>query len=213
VPASAAVTVLRNDLDERMISFSVSTRRKNTSPQPRPCVRRDRFSGENALQWRRVGEQDLENCHGAKACGKVRIGKVRPERQRGFIGPFIATVFPTLLAMAQFHSWQALLAVFIRLNVSQFVVGSYVEPRVSGNVLAISPWVVLFATFLRTYLWGLLGTFIGVPMAHAALSFCDEHRSGRWIADLLGKPSPARTVKLQLLDSVWICSGDFHAFG
>ena len=112
-----------------------------------------------------------------------------------FVGPFIATLFPTLLAMAQFHSWQAVLAVFICLNVIQFVVGSYVEPRVSGNVLAISPLVVLFATFLWTYLWGLFGTFIGVPMALAALSFCDQHPSSRWIADLLGKPDQARSRK------------------
>jgi len=110
-----------------------------------------------------------------------------------FIGPFVATLFPTLLAMAQFDSWQAVLGVFICLNVIQFVVGSYVEPRVSGNVLAVSPLVVLFATFLWTYLWGLFGTFIGVPMALAALTFCDQHPSSRWVADLLGKPLPARS--------------------
>jgi predicted PurR-regulated permease PerM len=109
-----------------------------------------------------------------------------------FIGPFVATVFPTLLAMTQFHSWQAVLGIFACLNIIQFVVGSYVEPRVSGNVFAISPSVVLFTTFLWTYLWGLFGTFIGVPMALAILSFCDQHPSSRWIADLLGKPGPAR---------------------
>jgi len=105
-----------------------------------------------------------------------------------FIGPFIATLFPTLVAMTQFHSWQAALAVFACLNVIQFVVGSYVEPRVSGNVLAISPSVVLFATFLWTYLWGLFGTFIGVPIALAILAFCDQHPSSRWVADLFGEP-------------------------
>jgi predicted PurR-regulated permease PerM len=103
-----------------------------------------------------------------------------------FIGPFIATVFPTLLAMTQFHSWQAVLGVFLCLNVIQFVIGSYVEPRVSGNVLAISPLVVLFATFLWTYLWGLFGTFIGVPITLAIVTFCDQHPSSRWLADLLG---------------------------
>jgi predicted PurR-regulated permease PerM len=114
-----------------------------------------------------------------------------------FIGPFIATVFPTLLAMTQFHSWQAALGVFLCLNVIQFVIGSYVEPRVSGNVLAISPLVVLFATFLWTYLWGLFGTFIGVPITLAILTFCDQHPSSRWLADLLGhrgrqRPLPRR---------------------
>jgi AI-2 transport protein TqsA len=112
-----------------------------------------------------------------------------------FIGPFIATVFPTLLAMAQFHSWQAVLGVFICLNLIQFVIGSYVEPRVAGNLLALSPLVVLFATFLWTYLWGLFGTFIGVPMALAMVTFCDQHPSSRWLADLLGKPAPTRTGK------------------
>jgi len=112
-----------------------------------------------------------------------------------FVGPFVATVFPTLLAMAQFNSWQAVLGVFICLNVIQFMVGSYVEPRVSGNVLAISPLVVLFATFLWTYLWGLFGAFIGVPMALAVLTFCDQHPSSRWLADLLGKPVPPGSRK------------------
>ena len=106
-----------------------------------------------------------------------------------FIGPFVATVFPTLLAMTQFDSWQAVLGVFVYLNIIQFVIGSYVEPRFAGNVLSISPLVVLFATLFWTFLWGLFGTFIGVPIALAVLSFCDQHPSSRWIADLFGGPN------------------------
>src|SRR5260370_5571896 len=64
-----------------------------------------------------------------------------------FIGPFIATLFPTLLAMAQFATWQAVLGGFVCLNIIQFVVGSYIEPRVSGAGLAISPSLVLFSVF------------------------------------------------------------------
>jgi len=103
-----------------------------------------------------------------------------------FIGPFIATLFPTLLAMTQFESWQAVLAVFVCLNIIQFVVGSYIEPRVAGSMLSISPLVVLFAIFFWTFQWGLFGTFIGVPIALAILTFCAQHPSSRWIAELLG---------------------------
>ena len=71
------------------------------------------------------------------------------------------------VAMTQFESWQAVLGAFICLNIIQFVVGSYVEPRVSGSVLSISPFVVLFAIFFWTFLWGLFGTFIGVPITLA----------------------------------------------
>jgi AI-2 transport protein TqsA len=110
-----------------------------------------------------------------------------------FIGPFIATLFPTLLAMTRFDSWQAVLGVFSCLNVIQFVVGSYIEPRVSGNVLSISPLVVLFAIFFWTFLWGLFGTFIGVPIALAILTFCAQHPSSRWLADLFGGPQRTKT--------------------
>jgi predicted PurR-regulated permease PerM len=113
-----------------------------------------------------------------------------------FIGPFIATLFPTLLAITQFDSWQAVLGVFICLNVIQFVVGSYIEPRVSGTMLAISPLIVLFSIFFWTFLWGLFGTFIGVPIALAILTFCDQHPSSRWLVNLLGGPRQAKAGKL-----------------
>lgn len=105
-----------------------------------------------------------------------------------FIGPFIATVFPTVFAMAQFESWQMTVLVFACLNVIQFVVGSYLEPRFVGNALSISPFVVLFAVFFWTYLWGLAGAFIGVPIVIALLTLCEEHPSTQWIADLFGAP-------------------------
>ncbi len=112
-----------------------------------------------------------------------------------FIGPFIATLFPTLLAMAQFSTWQAVVELFLALNVIQFVIGSYVEPRVSGVVLAISPSVVLFAVFFWTFLWGLFGAFIGVPIAIAIITFCSYHPSSRWVADLLGGPQEGKEAQ------------------
>ncbi len=105
-----------------------------------------------------------------------------------FIGPLIATLFPTLLAMLEFGNWQAVVFVFASLNVIQSVVGSYVEPRVSGNALAMSPFLVLFSIFLWTFLWGLPGTFIGVPITVAFLTFCAQHPNTRWLAMLLGPP-------------------------
>lgn len=112
-----------------------------------------------------------------------------------FIGPFIATLFPTLLAMTQFESWPAVFGIFACLNIIQFVVGSYVEPRVAGATVSISPLVVLFAIFLWTFLWGLFGTFIGVPITLAILTFCGEHPSTRWIAELLGGPAEGKPAQ------------------
>ena len=108
-----------------------------------------------------------------------------------YIGPLIATVFPTALAMTQFDTWQAVLGIFLCMNVIQMVIGSYVEPRISGSALSISPFVVLFSVLFWTFLWGLFGTIIGVPITVAILTFCEQYPSSRWLAVLLGGVPPA----------------------
>ena len=105
-----------------------------------------------------------------------------------FIGPFFATLLPTLLAMTTFETWQAVILVFLCLNAIQFIVGSYIEPRVAGNVLSVSPTLVLFVIFFWTLLWGLLGTLLAMPITIAILTFCSLHPRSRWLADLLGSP-------------------------
>jgi predicted PurR-regulated permease PerM len=113
-----------------------------------------------------------------------------------FIGPFIATLFPALFAMAHFASWQAALGMFACLNVIQFIVGSYIEPRVAGIMLSLSPFVVLFSVFFWTYMWGTFGAFIGVPITIAIVTFCAQHPSSRWISDLIGGPGTPEKAPL-----------------
>jgi AI-2 transport protein TqsA len=102
-----------------------------------------------------------------------------------FLGPLFATVFPTLFALVQFESWQLAIAVFACLNVIQFLIGSYFEPRMAGAALSISPFIVLLAVFFWSFLWGVAGAFIGVPIVIAFLAVCNEHDSTRWLALLL----------------------------
>jgi AI-2 transport protein TqsA len=85
--------------------------------------------------------------------------------------------------------------VFACLNIIHFVIGSYIEPRISGRTLAISPFVVLFAVLFWTFLWGLFGAFIGVPITIAVLTFCAQHPSSRWLSDLLGASPEGAEVK------------------
>jgi len=109
------------------------------------------------------------------------------------IGSFIATVLPTLFAVTQFGAWQDAVIVFVSLNLIQFCVGSYLEPRIAGGVLSMSPFLVLFSVFLWSYLWGIPGAFIGVPIMIAVLTVCEQHPSSRWIAEASGAPATNRT--------------------
>ncbi|MDP3416186.1 AI-2E family transporter [Falsiroseomonas sp.] len=101
-----------------------------------------------------------------------------------FIGPLVATVFPTAFAALQFGTWQVAVTVFAALQVIQFLSGSYIEPRVAGRRLAVSPFLVLVAVFLGAFLWGIIGAFIGVPILIAILCICDEFEQSRWAARL-----------------------------
>jgi AI-2 transport protein TqsA len=103
-----------------------------------------------------------------------------------FLGSFIATIAPTLFAFAQFESWEMALFVFVCLNVIQFVVGSYLEPRIAGSALSLSPFLVLFAIFLWSFLWGISGAFIGVPIVIAILAVCEQYPASRWVSEVLG---------------------------
>jgi AI-2 transport protein TqsA len=109
-----------------------------------------------------------------------------------FIGPLVATVLPTLFAVAQFNAWQNAILVFGCLNLIQLLVGSYLEPRIAGSILSMSPFMVLFGVFFWTFLWGLPGAFIGVPIVIAVLTICDQHTSSRWVSELFGAPATAR---------------------
>ncbi|WP_245446327.1 AI-2E family transporter [Mesorhizobium kowhaii] len=102
-----------------------------------------------------------------------------------FIGPLMATIFPTLFAIAQSGSWQLALVVFIGLNVIQFMIGSYIEPSLTGASLAISPFAVVFAVFFWSFMWGLPGAFIGVPILIVIVTYCAHEPATHWIAALL----------------------------
>ena len=102
-----------------------------------------------------------------------------------FIGSFVATLLPTLFAAAQYGSLYTALVVFAGLNLLQFVIGSYIEPRLAGTAVSISPFMVLFAVFFWGVLWGIAGAFIGVPILIALATVCAKYPSLRPISVLL----------------------------
>lgn len=110
-----------------------------------------------------------------------------------FLGPFVATALPTMFAIAQFDSWQTAIIIFTSLNVIQFIIGSYLEPRLTGASLAISPFAVIFAVFFWSFMWGISGAFIGVPMLIAFIVYCAGTPSGKWVATLLSGGSKIET--------------------
>ena len=106
-----------------------------------------------------------------------------------YIGSLLVTVLPAVTAFIETGSPETAFLVLAILMVMQFVIGSYLEPVFSGSALAISPSVVMFSVLLWTYIWGMLGAFLGVPIAIATLAICDKFPSTRWISEIFSGES------------------------
>jgi len=110
-----------------------------------------------------------------------------------FIRSLVATILPSVLVLMlmQFKSMQTALLVFLGANAIQFLISSYIEPRLAGAAVSISPFMVLFSVFFFGSLWGFFDALIGVPLLIAAARLLEHHDSTRWIATLVtGPPRP-----------------------
>jgi AI-2 transport protein TqsA len=81
------------------------------------------------------------------------------------IGSFIATAFPVFIAIFQFETiWPAVWILVILVLIQQ-IMGTFIEPRLMGEGLDLSPLVILFFLFFWGWLWGIPGMILAVPIA------------------------------------------------
>ena len=108
-----------------------------------------------------------------------------------FIGPLLATVLPTAFAVIQYRILADGRPGLRRAEPHPVLHRQLHRAADRRRALALSPFVVLLAVFFWTFLWGIAGGFIGVPIVIAALTLCAESPRSRWVAELLsGKGAP-----------------------
>ncbi|MBR6347436.1 MAG: AI-2E family transporter [Spirochaetales bacterium] len=111
------------------------------------------------------------------------------------IGSIIITVLVTLMAVVQFApSIGPILFVGISAVVIQNAVGNFLDPRLSGNSLNLSPFIILVALGIFGYIWGIVGMFLAVPLLSVLQIICANVDATRPIAMLI---SSGRSYKRQ----------------
>ena len=84
------------------------------------------------------------------------------------LGPVIASVPPTLLAMVQFNDpFGYGLTVATGLLAIHMIIGNYIDPLVTGGTLDLSALVIFLNLCFWGWLWGPMGMFISVPIVVA----------------------------------------------
>lgn len=106
------------------------------------------------------------------------------------VGSVLAVVPPSLFALIQFDGWTRPLLVLVANSVLQLVMGNFVDPKIEGRFLSLSPVVVLFAIVFWGWLWGVGGALLGVPIMVALVIVADESPETRWLAAMMIQRAP-----------------------
>jgi len=100
------------------------------------------------------------------------------------IGALIGVLFPSLIALLQFGSYGEPVLVFSLLASIQLIVGNFVEPKVLGTRLNVSPLVVILALTFWGAIWGVAGMFLCVPITVILMIILSQFEKTRSIAVL-----------------------------
>ncbi len=102
------------------------------------------------------------------------------------LGSIIAVIPPTLVAFL-FNGVGRGVATLIGLAVIQVIMGNFVDPKVQGKSLQLSPFVALFSIAFWGWVWGIPGAILGVPMTISIILFCQEFETTKGVAIILGE--------------------------
>lgn len=79
------------------------------------------------------------------------------------LGSLVAGIIPVIFAFVT-KDFGTAVVVAVGLLVIEQVMGNYVDPRVQGKQLSISPLVLLFALLFWGWVWGVAGALLAAPM-------------------------------------------------
>ena len=105
------------------------------------------------------------------------------------VGSILAAIPALALAIVTGGPVEAALVAVAYLTVNM-IVGNWMEPRLMGDSLGLSPLVVLLALLLWGWMWGPAGMLLSVPLTVLIKELCAVNPRTRWIAEFLGPNTP-----------------------
>lgn len=99
----------------------------------------------------------------------------------------IALSLPFLYSFAVFDSAMSSFILLLCLFIPQFISGNIIEPKIMGNRLNLSGFVILVALIFWSALWGLVGAFLAVPLMASLNIIFAKFEKTRFLAILFSK--------------------------
>jgi predicted PurR-regulated permease PerM len=107
-------------------------------------------------------------------------------------GSIIAAIFPTITAFADpaggsMNKAIIVIVVYLAINVT---LGNFVEPKILGRELNLSPLVIIISVVVWAALWGPVGTFLAVPLTAGIQIVLANGKTTRPIAVMMSSGPP-----------------------
>lgn len=103
------------------------------------------------------------------------------------VGPIFASVLPALFSLLQFGEFGPFLIILCCMTAIAVLIGNFIEPKLMGNTLNISPLVAVLSLAVWGALWGITGMLLSVPITVALIIIFSQFPSTRGIAILLSE--------------------------
>ncbi|WP_163269905.1 AI-2E family transporter [Chelativorans alearense] len=87
------------------------------------------------------------------------------------VGSIVAGILPAAFAFLQLSPLSAALY-GVGLLIIEQIMGNYIDPKLQGEQLALSPLAILIALMFWSWVWGILGALVAVPTMLAIVVVC-----------------------------------------
>jgi predicted PurR-regulated permease PerM len=104
------------------------------------------------------------------------------------IGAVISTVFPILMAIVEFDSFQIIFLFSLLLFGVHMILGTVVEPIIMGSNMSINTITVIFGLVFWGFIWGIPGMMLSVPLLVVFKLVLEQFPSTEVISRVMGVP-------------------------
>lgn len=110
------------------------------------------------------------------------------------IGSAIAALPAIALAFLEIGLGRAIVVALVYLGVN-VIFGNFLEPSLMGRRLGLSTLVVILSLLFWTFVWGVVGAVLAVPLTMVVKILLENTEDLRWVAVLLDKSPPAAAAQ------------------
>jgi len=103
------------------------------------------------------------------------------------IGSLVGTVFPAIFCLFQFGEFLPSILVLSIVGLIQLLVGNFLEPKLMGSSMNISPLVTILSLSIWGAIWGITGMILSVPITVIMIIVLSQFEKTKPVAIMLSE--------------------------